>query len=422
VIGEETAIETLKLGATDYVLKGRLARLVPAVHRAMREVREEELAVENKKARGLLDKEVLILTKAMDATTDGIFLIEAMKPDFPLTYVNSTYQKIIGHDKKDILGKNYFSLTSLHFDQHIVEEIKSTLLQGKSFHDELLSFKKDDVQHCYSLRITPVHDGSGAITNYIGIKTDVTLIRDKNLEIKEQRENLLHVTRVGKLAEFVSSLAHEISQPLTAILAYVQTLERLLKNSSPQVIEILQCVIKDNKRAAEVIRRLRSLLKKGKSIFESIDINALINETVALITTDAIVRNKAIKIQLAKDLPRVHGDRIQLQQVILNLISNSLEAMESIKDAHELLIRTSLKDSDTILIEVKDLGCGIPKQDLDKLFVHFFTTKPDGLGMGLSISRSIIETHGGLLDAKNNPDGGAIFYFTLPVGGGKDIL
>ena len=240
VMGEETAIETLKLGATDYVLKGRLARLVPAVHRAMREVREEELAVENKKARGLLDKEVLILTKAMDATTDGIFLIEAMKPDFPLTYVNSTYQKIIGHDKKDILGKNYFSLTSLHFDQHIVEEIKSTLLQGKSFHDELLSFKKDDVQHCYSLRITPVHDGSGAITNYIGIKTDVTLIRDKNLEIKEQRENLLHVTRVGKLAEFVSSLAHEISQPLTAILSYAQAAQRLLGDREPQIKQIFQ--------------------------------------------------------------------------------------------------------------------------------------------------------------------------------------
>ena len=234
-------------------------------------------------------------------------------------------------------------------------------------------------------------------------------------EIAKQREELLHVTRVGKLAEFVSSLAHEISQPLTAILSYAEAAQRMLKDREPQVKEILGYIVKDNQRAAEVIRRLRSLLKKGKPTYDSIDMNVLIDETVLLITTDVTVRNKVIKIQLAKDLPRIHGDRIQLQQVILNLISNSLEAMEGIKEARELLVFTSRKDADTIMVEVKDAGCGISKQDFNKLFVHFFTTKPDGLGMGLSISRSIVEAHGGRLDAKNNSTRGATFYFTLPL-------
>ena len=234
-------------------------------------------------------------------------------------------------------------------------------------------------------------------------------------EIFKQREQLLHVTRVGKLAEFVSSLAHEISQPLTAILSYAQAGQRMLKDREPQVREIFQYIVNDNQRAAEVIRRLRSLLKKGNPTLELIDINGLIDETVLLITTDVTVRNKVIRTELSKDCLQIQGDRIQLQQVLLNLISNSLDAMEGDEDAHELLVRTSFNNSKMILIEVKDSGCGIPKQNLNKLFSHFFTSKPDGLGMGLSISRSIVEAHGGRLDAENNSDRGATFYFTLPL-------
>jgi len=241
-----------------------------------------------------------------------------------------------------------------------------------------------------------------------------------DLKIEEQREELLHVTRVGKLAEFVSSLAHEISQPLTAILSYAQAAQRMLAGREPQVQEILQHIINDDQRAAEVIRRLRTLLKKNKPTFEPLDISTLINDTVTLIITHITVRNKVIKFQLNGNLPLIQGDRIQLQQVLLNLISNSLEAMEDRSASRELLIRTSRKDSDTIMVEVKDSGCGIPAENLKKLFTHFFTSKPDGLGMGLSISRSIIEAHGGQLEAKNNRDRGATFYFTLPVNGKKD--
>jgi len=236
------------------------------------------------------------------------------------------------------------------------------------------------------------------------------------LEIIAQREEILHVTRVGKLAEFVSSLAHEISQPLTAILSYAQAAQRMLADREPELQKILSYIISDDQRAAAVIQRLRALLKKTVPEMKPIDINILVNETIILIATDAAIKNSVLELDLENNLPPVLGDRIQLQQVLLNLVSNSFDAMENSPEPHEILIRTSRsKDKSTIIVAVKDSGCGIPAQNMPKLFTHFFTSKPDGLGMGLSISRSIVGAHGGQLDAKNNPDRGTTFHFTIPV-------
>ena len=247
------------------------------------------------------------------------------------------------------------------------------------------------------------------------ILLDTISIREKDLEILKQREELLHVTRVGKLAEFVSSLAHEISQPLTAILSYAQAAERMLAGREPGIGKILSYIIDDDQRAAAVIQRLRSLLKKSEPEMKPLDINILINDTVRLIATDATVRSVVLKLEFTSDLPLVFGDRIRLQQVLLNLVSNSFDAMDGSPGPRDILIRASRTDAGMIMVEVKDSGCGIPPKNIPKLFTHFFTSKRDGLGMGLSISRSIIESHGGRLDAKNNRGSGATFYFTIPL-------
>ncbi len=363
----------------------------------------------------LAEEQIHIRTKAMEATLDGIFIIDAKKPNFPVIYVNPSFQSLTGYAKNEVIGKDYFHLYGSDADLRIVEEIKQTIRQGKSFHGEMLNFKKNGKKFWSSLRVAPVRDTRGAVTHYVGIQTDSTLMKQRNLEIEEQREELLHVTRVGKLAEFVSSLAHEISQPLTAILSYAQAAQRMFAGREPQLQEILQYIIDDDQRAAEVIRRLRSLLKKSKPTLEALNVNSLINDTVSLIMAHITVRNKIIRFELDDKLPLIQGDRIQLQQVLLNLISNSLEAMEASSDSRELMIKTSRKDTDMIMVEVKDSGCGIPAENMKKLFAHFFTSKPDGLGMGLSISRSIVEAHGGRLEAANNSDRGATFYFTIPV-------
>ncbi len=367
------------------------------------------------------EEQIHIRTKAMEFTQDGIFIIDAKKDDFPVIYANPSFYSLTGYSRNEVIGKNYFQLYGPDSNLRITEEIKESLVKGKSFYGEMLNFRKNGEKLWNLLRIAPVRDVNGNITHYVGIKTDTTLMKQRELEIEEQREELLHVTRVGKLAEFVSSLAHEISQPLTAILSYTQAAQRMFGNSQPELREILQYIINDDQRAIEVIRRLRALLKKSKPIFEPLDINVLIHDTVTLIMAHITVRSKVVKFDLGCDLPVIQGDRIQLQQVLLNLISNSLEAMDETRDSTELMIRTSRRDMGMVMVEVKDTGCGISDQNMEKLFAHFFTSKPDGLGMGLSISRSIVEAHGGHLQARNNPDRGATFYFTLPVQG-KDVL
>ncbi len=361
------------------------------------------------------EEQIHIRTKAMESAVDGIFIIDAQKPDYPIIYVNQSFQKMTGYTKREILGTNYFLLYGSNADHQVIEKIKQKIKQDKSYHGEMPNYKKNGQKHWNLLRIAPVCDNSGNITHYVGIQTDVSLMREKQKEIDEQREELLHVTRVGKLAEFVSSLAHEISQPLTAILSYAQAGQRLLADREPKLREILSYIIDDDQRAAEVIHRLRSLLKKGEPEMKPLDINTVINDTVELVTTDATVRNVVLKRDFARDLPLIQGDRIQLQQVLLNLISNSFEALDSSCDVREILIRTARQDNGTIIVEVKDSGGGLPAENIPKLFTRFFTSKPDGLGMGLSISRSIVESHGGRLDVKNNADRGATSYFTIPI-------
>jgi PAS domain S-box-containing protein len=362
-----------------------------------------------------VEAQIHIRTQAMESAADGIFIIDAKMPNFPIIYANQSFQKMTGYAKKYIIGQSYLLFYGADTESRLVEEIKQTIEQGKVFHGEMLTYRKNGEKFWILLRIAPVRDTNGVITHFVGVQTDITLMKQEELVINTQREELLHVLRAGKLSEFVSSLAHEINQPLTAILSYAQAALRMLAKRDPKLQEILQYIIKDDQRAAEVIQRLRLMLKKQKPKFEPLDINKLISETIALMTTHIIIRNKVFRTDLDSDLPLIRGDRIQLQQVLLNLISNGLEAMEESKDSDELLIRTSRKNSDRIIVEVKDSGCGIPTQNIPKLFTHFFTSKPDGLGMGLSISRSIVESHGGRLDAENNPDRGATFYFTIPV-------
>lgn len=407
--------------------RGRLKRLVADLRQSRDDLGDknrkqtDQLKIKNGKLRNgdrrqiKAEEQINICTKAMEAAADGIFIIDAQQQNFPIIYANQSLQKITGYEKKEILGRDYFLFYRPSVDPHIVSGIKQMIREGKSFHGEMFNFKKSGKKYWNLLRIAPVRDSQGAITHYVGTQTDVTSMREKEQELNEQREELLHVTRVGKLAEFVSSLAHEINQPLTAILSYSQAAQRMLADREPELKKILSYIIQDDQRAAEVIQRLRLLLRKSKPEMKSLDINSLINETIVLIATDATMRNSVIKTEFDTKLPFIRGDQIQLQQVVLNLISNSFDAMEKSSSPHQILIRTSRKDDNTIIVEMSDTGCGIPAQNILKLFTHFFTSKTDGLGMGLSISRSIVEAHGGRLDVKNNSDSGATFYFTVPI-------
>lgn len=240
--------------------------------------------------------------------------------------------------------------------------------------------------------------------------------RRSEMEGQRLRQDLAHVGRVSTMGELTASLAHELNQPLTAILSNAQAAQRILAVETPDLAEIrdiLGDIVEDDKRAGEVIRRLRGFLKKSSLELLPLDIGELVSQVARLVSSDAIIRNVAIRLELAPGLPPVCGDRVQLQQVILNLLMNGLDAMRD-SDERALVLRTFAADPATVVVAVEDTGVGIDEADLDHVFHAFYTTKPDGLGMGLAIARSIVEAHGGCLGARNNPGGGATFSFTLP--------
>jgi two-component system sensor kinase FixL len=222
---------------------------------------------------------------------------------------------------------------------------------------------------------------------------------------------------VGQLA---SSLAHELNQPLTAILSNVQAAQRFLAADTidlAEVGEILKDVVKDDYRASEVIRRIRAVVKKGDLEVASLDLAGIVRDVVFLVRSDAIVRGTKVTLEIDDDLPPVHGDKVQLQQVMLNLLLNAFDAMNNVPPIDRVVSVTLTREGkDRVGIAISDRGHGLTADKLDKIFKPFFTSKPQGLGLGLSISRSIIDMHHGRLWAENNIDRGATFFVTLPVG------
>jgi signal transduction histidine kinase len=240
------------------------------------------------------------------------------------------------------------------------------------------------------------------------------------LEAQRLRQDLTHIGRVSALGEFAASLAHELNQPLTAILSNTQAAQRLLAADAvnlEEVREILKDIETDDKRASDMIHRLRSLIKKGDLEFVPLDLNEIVGEVARLVRSDAILRNVSLSLEFAADLPKVRGDRVQLQQVVLNLVLNGLDAMpESSTGDRTLVIRTARDGPAAVAVAVQDSGPGIDEKDLERMFEPLYTTKAEGLGMGLAIVRTIVDAHGGGLGAGNNAQGGATVHFTLPVG------
>jgi signal transduction histidine kinase len=247
--------------------------------------------------------------------------------------------------------------------------------------------------------------------------------RRAELELQRNREELAHVARLSTAGELTASVAHELNQPLGAILSNAEAAEMFLMAQPPaldEVRDILADIRKDDQRASEVIRRMRSLLRKQDLAPQSIEINEAVEEVLKVLSIDASARKVATKFERTTSLPRVWCDPVHLQQVILNLVLNGMEAMAYLpEEKRRVVVRSAPGDNGTVKIAVADSGPGIPIERLPKLFEPFFTTKKDGMGMGLSIARTIVEAHHGQIWAENNSGIGATFYFTVPVDGGK---
>lgn len=251
----------------------------------------------------------------------------------------------------------------------------------------------------------------------VGALMDVTATRETQKALDTARAELARVARVTALGQMSASIAHEVNQPLAAIATSASAGLRWLTREVPEIGEARACVnhiAEEANRASEIMRSIRDLARRADPEVVALDINAVIDETVALVKQEALNHRVTVQVQLAPELPLVRGDRIQLQQVIINLAINGIQAMVAgIDRARVLTIRTERRESDQVLVAVQDVGIGTEPEGLDRLFAAFYTTKPDGMGMGLSICRSIIEAHGGRVWASRNNGPGMTFQFTL---------
>jgi C4-dicarboxylate-specific signal transduction histidine kinase len=295
------------------------------------------------------------------------------------------------------------------------------ILRRGFWEGELVHARRDAARIVVTSRWALQRDENGRPQAILEIDNDITERKHAEEALQQTRAELAHVTRVMTMGEMAASIAHEVNQPLAAVVTNGSACLRWLGGQTPNLEEARGAVgriIRDANRAGEVIRRIRALLKKAGPERTPLDLNEIIGDVAALAQGEVRRNQGVLRTELAAGLPRVVGDRVQLQQVILNLIMNGVEAMAAVQDrSRELVVRTQRGESGGVLVAVQDSGTGLDAENVNRLFDAFFTTKTQGMGMGLSISRSIVEAHGGRLWATANAGHGATFRFTLPAGG-----
>jgi PAS domain S-box-containing protein len=303
----------------------------------------------------------------------------------------------------------------------VVELFAHSIATGTPFDFEVRTRRADGVFRWFRSRGFPQRDANGQIVRWYNLLIDIDERKCAEEALNKARSDLAHVARVTTVSALTASMAHEINQPLTGIITNAGTCLRMLGTDPPDLEgarETAKRMIRDVNRAVEVIARLRALFSKQEFTLEPLDLSDVTREVIALTSIDLQRDRVALKAELADDLPAIAGDRIQLQQVILNLLRNASDAMTGVHDrARDLLIKTEREGPDHVRLCVRDAGVGVDRESMDKLFDAFYTTKPGGMGIGLSVSRSIVERHHGRLWAEPNDGPGATFSFSVPLTG-----
>jgi hypothetical protein len=295
--------------------------------------------------------------------------------------------------------------------------MKRGIASGIPFNFELRLRRFDGEYRWFDNRGVPIRDDSGRIARWYVLLTDIEDRTRALARLEQMQSDFAHMNRVSMMGELAASLSHEITQPIASARNNARAAQNFLDMQPPnlgEVREALSCVVGDTDRAGDMIDRIRDHIKKAPPRKEQFDLNEAINEVIVLGRSEIIKNRVWVQTQLCEGLLPIHGDRVQLQQVVMNLLLNAVEAMGSTEaGARELLISTE-QDHTGVLVAVRDSGPGIHPEHLERVFKSFYTTKPRGTGMGLSICRSIIDAHGGRLWAEANKPRGAIFQFTLP--------
>ena len=340
-------------------------------------------------------------------------------PDGYRTFVNKGWVEYTGMTVEQSLGSGWHAVIHPEDLNRVLGEWEAALASGNPMYYEARYRRAEDGQYrWFMVRVVPQRSKRGEIVKWFGTLTDIEDRKRAEQEREKLRQleaELAHINRVSMLGEMAASLAHEIKQPIAAAITNADSCIKWLAHEPPNLDRARASagrIDKDGKRAAEIIDRIRSLYKNSAPQRGLVDVNGIIEEILTLLKCEADRYSLAMRRELAAELPKIMADRVQLQQVFMNLMLNAIEAMKD--SGGELTVTSQLQDGQ-LQFSVSDTGVGLPKVKMDQIFSAFFTTKPQGSGMGLSISRSIVESHGGRLWATANDGRGATFHFTLPV-------
>lgn len=342
-----------------------------------------------------------------------------LKPDGTPDFVNQVWLEFAGQTLDFVRSHPEAWMTAIHPDDR--EMAVKTFWDGvhseQDFAMETRSLRARDGAYRWHLQQAVVlRDSEGKLLRFVGTTTDIDDLKRAEEALRQAQSDLARINRVTTMGELAASLAHEVSQPITGALTNANVCLRRLDHDQPDLDQLRTAVarmVRDAQRAAEILRRIRSQFERGNLDREVLDVNEINRGTVALLRDQAARYNISVRTELATDLPQIAGDRVQLQQVAMNLIVNSIEAMKNVEGIREVVVKSQRVEND-ILVSVSDTGPGFPQELAEQIFDPFFTTKPDGTGMGLRVARSIIESHGGRMWAIGSHGNGATFHLSLP--------
>ena len=344
--------------------------------------------------------------------------ILTVDPQNQITFANAKAIDLFGYTREELIGASIEMLFPIHDSRDC-----RSLTEDRGVGNRIAS------EATTQLRVARRRDGEGFhvetdTTKYSASNQPLQIIaitgRSACREVDRNRDELIHLARVSALGELASSLAHELNQPLTAILSNAQAAQKFMESENTNMVELretLDDIILDIRRASEVIQKIRTMVRKGDMELQPVDVGGVVQEIALLVHSDAMAREVSTSVDIADNLAMVFGDKVQLQQVVLNLLLNAFDAVKEC-DPKERAIETTVREEvgGGVRITVKDRGQGLTVDKMNKIFRPFFTTKPQGLGLGLSISRTIVTAHGGRIWAENNEGNGASFHITLPPG------